>query len=98
MEYLLPPLEPKGHDESELFQDFFDHSPYDVAMRASSVMQLQCPLKFRTLERMAALFPDSSDQNWWEIGGVDEFEQVCAYHLLVRVGYVLMTLTLAVHG
>lgn len=75
MEYLLPPLEPKGHDESELFQDFFDHSPYDVAMRASSVMQLQCPLKFRTLERMAALFPDSSDQNWWEIGGVDEFEQ-----------------------
>ena len=71
----MPPLEPKGHDESRLFYNFFDHSANDVAMRASVLVQLQCVKKYKRVERLRKAFPNATAK-WWEIGGVDDFQKV----------------------
>ena len=75
MEYLLPPLDPYGHDDAELYESFFEHKPYSVAMQAANVIQLQCTNKYKTLHHLEHSFPNDT-QPWWPIGGVDEFTKV----------------------
>lgn len=75
MEYLLPPLDPYGHDDAELYESFFEHKPYRVAMQAANVIQLQCTNKYKTLHHLEHSFPNDT-QPWWPIGGVDEFTKV----------------------
>ena len=73
MEYLLPPLEPRGHVEADTFHDFFNHSSNDLALMNARVLQLRCPHKEDNVkERMA----ENVQSSWWEIGGADDFDQV----------------------
>ena len=76
----MPPMLPYGHDESELYKDFFDHSAHDVALRAASVVQLQCVRKFKNLKRLQKQFPNNT-LPWWELGGAEDFENVSAWKL-----------------
>eukprot|EP00750_Incisomonas_marina_P012986 INCI17195.2.p1 GENE.INCI17195.2~~INCI17195.2.p1 ORF type:complete len:623 (-),score=66.83 INCI17195.2:81-1949(-) len=42
-EYLLPPLLPFGHNESEMYKNFFPHALHDAVMlTADAVLQLEC--------------------------------------------------------
>ena len=70
----MPPLEPKGHEDTESFFDFFDHSANDVALRAATVLQLQCLRKYKYIHALENVF--QTTEPWWEIGGANDFNQV----------------------